>query len=102
MHGTTWLPRRSPYAWFFKHDSRPILFTLVVDDFGIKYVGKEHLDHLLKILEGYYKLEVDWEGARYCGIQLDWHYNERYVDIFMPIYVAKQLARYDHKPPTRY
>ena len=27
--------------------SRPISFTLVVDDFGIKYVGEEHLQHLL-------------------------------------------------------
>ena len=25
----------------WKHSSRPISFTLVVDDFGIKYVGKE-------------------------------------------------------------
>jgi hypothetical protein len=24
----------------FKHTSRPVQFTLVVDDFGIKYVGK--------------------------------------------------------------
>ena len=29
------------YAW------RPISFTLVVDDFDIKYVGKEHTDHLV-------------------------------------------------------
>ncbi len=71
----------------FKHDTRPICFTLVVDDFGIKYVGKEHLDHLLKILEGYYEIEVDWQGALYCGIQLDWHYDKRYVDISMPTYV---------------
>ena len=76
----------------FKHDSRPIWFTLVVDDFGIEYVGKEHIEHLLKTLEGYYKLEVDWDGALYCGIKLDWHYNECYVVISMPTYVAKQLV----------
>ena len=27
---------------FFTHVDRPISFTLVVDDFGVKYVGKEH------------------------------------------------------------
>jgi hypothetical protein len=25
-----------------KHDTQPISFTLVVDDFGVKYVGKEN------------------------------------------------------------
>jgi hypothetical protein len=34
-----------PGLW--KHDTRPIQFTLVVDDFGIKYIGKE-LAHYLK------------------------------------------------------
>jgi hypothetical protein len=29
-----------PGLW--KHDTRPIQFTLVVDDFSMKYVGKEH------------------------------------------------------------
>ena len=30
----------------WKHDTQPIQFTLVVDDFGVKYVGKEHAIHL--------------------------------------------------------
>ena len=33
-----------PGLW--KHDTRPIQFTLVVDDFGVKYVGEEHAQHL--------------------------------------------------------
>ena len=43
----------------FKHKWRPIYFTLVVDDFGIKHVGEEHRDHLLNILNKYYKIETD-------------------------------------------
>ena len=35
----------------FWHKTWPIWFTLVVDDFGIKYVGKEHADYLLGILK---------------------------------------------------
>jgi hypothetical protein len=27
------------------HDTRPISFSLVVDDFGVKYVGCEHAEH---------------------------------------------------------
>ena len=33
-----------PGLW--AHKTRPIIFTLVVDDFGVKYVGKEHAIHL--------------------------------------------------------
>ena len=36
----------TPGLW--THEWRPICFTLVVEDFGLKYVGKEHVDHLIK------------------------------------------------------
>ena len=39
-----------PGLW--KHDTWPIQFMLVVDDFGDKYVGKEHALHLKKALKG--------------------------------------------------
>eukprot|EP00804_Cyclotella_cryptica_P005248 CCRYP_018890-RA/>CCRYP_018890-RA protein AED:0.36 eAED:0.27 QI:0/0/0/1/0/0/3/0/601 len=42
----------------FKHISRPIQFTLVVDDFGIKYIGKEHLDHLLQTIKKHYDVKL--------------------------------------------
>jgi hypothetical protein len=29
------------------HDTRPISFSLVVDDFGVEYVGREHAEHLM-------------------------------------------------------
>ena len=38
----------TPGLW--RHKTPPIQFTLVVDNFGVKYVGKEHADHLLRIL----------------------------------------------------
>ena len=34
----------------WKHTWRPTTFSLIVDDFGVKYVGKEHADHLIWIL----------------------------------------------------
>ena len=33
-----------PGLW--RHELRPIQFTPVIDDFGVKYVGKEHVQHL--------------------------------------------------------
>ena len=85
----------------FRHVTRPIWFTLVVDDFGIKYVGKQHIDHLLSALRQEYKIEVDWEGKLYCGITLDWNYDEGWVDSSMPDYIPKQLVKYKHDTPKR-
>ena len=36
---------------FWMHTWRPISFTLCVNDFGVKYVGKQHVEHLLSILK---------------------------------------------------
>ena len=40
---------KKPRPW--KHNSRQINFTLVVDDFGVKCLGKEHALHLKSALE---------------------------------------------------
>jgi hypothetical protein len=32
------------------HHTRPISFTLVVDDFAVKYMGKQHAEHLINAL----------------------------------------------------
>eukprot|EP00804_Cyclotella_cryptica_P026913 CCRYP_014750-RA/>CCRYP_014750-RA protein AED:0.33 eAED:0.34 QI:0/-1/0/1/-1/1/1/0/377 len=87
-----------PGLW--SHKWRPIWFTLVVDDFGVKYVGKEHALHLKSVLESYYPLSTDWTGNRYIGIRLDWDYNNRKVHLSMPGYKAKALKQFHHKPPS--
>ena len=46
-------------------------------------------------------MEEDWTGGLYCGITLDWHYEEKYVDIDMPNYVPKQLLTYRKPPPKQ-
>eukprot|EP00804_Cyclotella_cryptica_P028165 CCRYP_011030-RA/>CCRYP_011030-RA protein AED:0.16 eAED:0.16 QI:0/0/0/1/0.25/0/5/0/1115 len=68
----------------FKHISRPIQFTLVIDDFRIKYIGQQHLDHLLQTIKKHYDVTVDHTGSLYCGITLNWNYNYKYLDISMP------------------
>jgi hypothetical protein len=35
--------RHTPGLWL--HQTRPISFTLVVDDFAVKYVSKQHAEH---------------------------------------------------------
>ena len=75
----------TPGLW--KHVIRPTKFTLVVDDFGIKYVGQENLGHLLTSLQKHCKVSLDEEGSLYCGITLEWDYKNRTLVISMPGYV---------------
>jgi hypothetical protein len=80
----------------FTHDTRPVAFSLVVDDFGIKYEGKEHALHLQQVLQQKYTITTDWEGKQYCGITLDWDYDNGTVDLSMPNYVEQALQRFQH------
>ncbi len=80
---------------------RPINFTLVLDDFGVKYIGKEHVHHLLQVRRQDYKIEEDWEGTHYLEITLDWDYTKCKVHLSMPGYVEKALAQFGHQVPTK-
>jgi hypothetical protein len=75
----------------FTLESRPISFTLVIDDFGVKYVGKEHAEHLRDMIASNYKMTTDWSGELYLDIQLKWDYDNRTVDLSMPTYISKCL-----------
>ena len=45
------IPRQGMHTpGLYRHVSRPISFTLVVDDLGVKYVGKKHANHLVNVL----------------------------------------------------
>ena len=82
--------KHTPGLW--KHISRPIQFTLVVDDFGVKYTQRQDTEHLLVILEKEFTaVSTYWDGDLYCGITLEWNYEERWLDISMPGYIKKVL-----------
>ena len=38
----------TPAIW--RHETRTITFIFVVENFGVKYVGKHHAEHLIQIL----------------------------------------------------
>jgi hypothetical protein len=97
-HGYFEVPN-TPGLW--KHKHRPTVFTLVVDDFGIKYTGDEHAKHLIATLEQYYTVETDWTGGLYCGITLEWNYEQHYLDVSMPVYVPDKLHEFNHTRPKR-
>ncbi len=83
-----------PGLW--KHVTRPISFTLVVDNFGVKYVGKEHVDHLMTVLQEQYQVKADWTGTRYIRIHMAWDYKKGQVHLYMPGHVQRGLNLFQH------
>ena len=85
----------------FRHKTRPTIFALCVDDFGIKYHLMEDLLHLQNTLQKHYDVSIDINGKHYCGLNLTWNYQQGYVDIDMPHYVAKALKKFNHPTPVK-
>ena len=89
----------TPGLW--KSDTNDIMYSLVVDDFGIKYTNRDDVLHLVDILKEKYDCSIDWDGERYCGLTLNWDYNARTCDISMPGYIERALQRFQHPAPSR-
>jgi hypothetical protein len=70
-----------------------------VDDFAVKYVGKENAEHLRNALLRSYELITDWEGFFYSGMTFKWDYKNRTCDIYMPGYIANVLSKFQHDNP---
>jgi hypothetical protein len=68
---------------YWRHEWRPISFTLVVDNFGVKYINKTNVNHLTSVLSQDYEIDTDWEGTRYLGLTLDWDYKLRKVHLYV-------------------
>ena len=65
----------TPGLW--RYISRPVQFSLVMYDFGVKYVGKENAEHLIKaIKKAGYDVALDWKGSLYYRITLNWNYKD--------------------------
>jgi hypothetical protein len=43
---------------------------LIVDDFAVKYVGKQQAEHLRNVLLTTYEITTDWNATVYSGMTL--------------------------------
>ena len=68
----------TPGLW--KHQWRTIQFCLIVDYFGIEYVGERHIHHLRDVLKQHYEITEDWTGTKFGGINIKWNYAQKYAD----------------------
>jgi hypothetical protein len=89
--------RHTPGLWL--HKTRPISFTLVVDDFAVKYARKQDAEHHRNALLRTYELTTDWTATVYYGMTLKWDYNKRTCDISMHGYVSNVLSKFQHDSP---
>ena len=81
----------------FQHESNGVTFTLVVDDFGVKYHSRDAAEHLIKCLQDLYKLKVDWSGSTYLGITIAFDAAAHSVALSMPGYIQKLLQRFTRR-----
>ena len=86
----------------WKHDTCLVTFLLVMDNFGIKYVGNQHAEHLLSVLCSLYIVTEDWKGYLFNKLTLKWTptYGAR-IQYFnyaknSPLLPATRLTRVQH------
>ena len=89
----------TPGLW--THEWQPIYFTLIVDDFGPTYMGKQHAEDLVSVIDNYYDYMTNRKGKRYLGLTLDWDYAKRKVHLSMPGYLTDALARFKKDRPNK-
>lgn len=90
--------RASTMDGLFKHKTRNISFTLIVDNFGIKYTSKKDIKHLILIMHLKYKFKVDFDAKQYIGINLVWDYQQRTVCCSMKDYIKQARIKLKHIP----
>ena len=89
----------TPGLW--RHKWRPIQFCLIVDDFGVEYVGIEHFNFLLDILKKYHGVQFNMAGNKLAGIAITWDYPNKRCRISMPGYIDNLLIKFKHPLPSK-
>jgi hypothetical protein len=80
----------------FRHRVKNFAFTLVVDDFGIKYSDEADLDEFLGVLRKQYEITEDRSDTqKYVGITIAHDRSKRTISLSMPGYVEKALQRFE-------
>jgi hypothetical protein len=82
----------TPGLW--RHKWHPIQFSLIVNDFGLEYVGIEHFNFLLDILKKYHGVQFNMAGNKLTGIVIKWDYPSKCCRISMPGYLDNLLIKF--------
>ena len=89
----------------WKHQWQPIQLCLIVDDFGIEYVGERHIHHLRDILKQHCEITEDWTGTKFGEINIKWNYAQKHAKrtcrLCIKDYIKDLLLRFFHKAPHK-
>ena len=88
-----------PGLW--QHNWRPVQFCLIVDDFGIEYVGIEHFNHLLMLLKKHHQIQTNMAGDKIAGINVQWDIPGKRVRIDMQTYINNLLLTLNWPRPRK-
>jgi len=89
----------TPGLW--RHKWRPLQFCLIVDDFGVEYVGMEHFDFLLNLLKKFHGVQFNMAGDKLAGISIQWDYPGKRCRLSMPVYIENLLLKFKHPHPPK-
>jgi hypothetical protein len=89
----------TPGLW--RHKWRPLQFCLIVDDFGIEYVGMKHFNFLLNLLKKYHGVQCNMAGDKLAGIAMRWDYPRKRCQLSMPGYIDNSLIKFKHPCPCK-
>jgi hypothetical protein len=89
----------TPGLW--RHKWRPIQFCLIVDNFGVKYVGLEYFNYLLSILKKFHGVQYNMASNKFSGMDIDWNYAACRCRISMPGYISTLLLKFKHPHPAK-
>lgn len=92
LHKNNFVETNTPSI--YKHKTRNIQFSLVVDDFGVKYNETADAEFLIEVLEKEYETTVDWTGKLYLGMKIDLDRHNQTLSISMEGYIQRLLARF--------
>ena len=86
----------------FLHKDRGTAFTLIVDDFLVKFKIQDDADHLITTLrDSGYIIKVDITAKKYIGITIERDRLAQTLTLSMPGYIAKLLQRFQHRTLTQ-
>ena len=80
----------------FSHVTDDIEFSLITDDFGVRYGNKAAADKLLSVMSSKYTMTHDWSGNKYAGFDIlnDYSPNSKRCEVSMKGYMAAVLKRF--------
>jgi hypothetical protein len=88
-----------PGLW--THKSRKTCFTLVVNNFAIKFTLMKDAKHLIEALKKDCMITIDWGATKYIGLTIDWDYDKGQVHVHMPGYLDKAFLKFKHVAPSK-